>query len=119
MERKVGMSVPGPWLAEQLHLHWAGMEGEFHGPDGTLIARDPSVRAPGPQVLLVREAALREFLDIAGYEIIWTILGCKETVGRYTDIPDQLHLNGSFRYHEGEIEGGVRATYHAYPSRTK
>jgi hypothetical protein len=118
LEEPVHVFLPAPWLAEQLGLQWAGVEGEFCGPDGARLARDPSVTTPGPPALLVSEPALRDFLNGAEYEIIWTVLGCKAIVGPRSDIPfEELHLNGSFRYSDGKIEGEVKGTYRTYPAR--
>jgi hypothetical protein len=117
MEESVHIHVPAPWLAEHLRLRWAGVEGEFCGPDGSLVARDPSVTTPGPPSLLVHEGTLREFLDAAGYEIVWTVLGCKEIIGEHPAIPNELQLNGAFLCRDGKVEGEVRGTYRTYPAR--
>jgi hypothetical protein len=118
LEESIQVFLPAPWLAEQLGVQWAGVEGEFRGPDGARLARDPSVTTPGPPALLVSEPGLRGFLNRAEYEMIWTVLGCKAIVGRRSDIPsEELHLNGSFRYRDGKIEGEVKGTYRTYPAR--
>jgi hypothetical protein len=114
MEEPVHLYVPAPWLAEHLQLHWAGVEGEFCGPDGQVVARDPSVTTPGPSALLVRESALQEFLKTAGYEVVWTVLGSKQVVGEFPAVPDELQLSGAFVCPEGKAEGSVTGTYCAY-----
>jgi hypothetical protein len=67
---------------------------------------------PGARGLLINEAALRAFLDREGYDIVWTVLGCKEIVGERPAISQELHLNGAFLYRNGVIEGGIRPTFH-------
>jgi hypothetical protein len=111
MEDSVNICVPAPWVAEHLGLRWAGVEGEFQGPDGTLIARDPSVKTPGPRALLVEERAFRAFLDREGYDILWTVLGGKDVIGERPPIPDELQLNGAFMYRDGKLVGGVKGTF--------
>ena len=117
MEEPVHFYVPAPWLAERLQLHWAGVEGEFCGPGRQVVARDPSVTTPGPSALLVREHALRELLNTAGYEVIWTVLGSKEIIGEHPAVPEELQLNGAFLCSEGKIEGAVIGTYRTYPAQ--
>jgi hypothetical protein len=114
MENPVHMYVPTPWVAEHLELRWAGVEGEFRGPDGTLITRDPSVSTPGPGALLVEESALCALLDKAGCEIIWTVLGCKEIVGAHPAVPGELQLNGAFMYRDGKVVGAIKGTFVAH-----
>ena len=78
IEKSVGMQVPCPWLADALGLRWCGKEGEFCDRRGRVVARDPSVNAAGPSALLIRESTLRSFLERAGYDIFWTLLGEKQ-----------------------------------------
>jgi hypothetical protein len=110
MENSVNICVPSPWVAEHLGMRWAGVEGEFRGPDGALVARDPSVNTQGPPALLVEERALRAFLDREGYEIIWTVLGGKEIIGERPPVADELQLNGVFMYRDGKLVGGIKGT---------
>ena len=109
--------VPAPWLADRLGLRWAGVPGEFCGPDRRVVARDPSAATPGPGALLIREETLRQFLDDAGYEIVWTVLGAKEIIGGRPSVLEELQLNGAFMWGEGKIEGGVKGTHRAYPPK--
>jgi hypothetical protein len=61
MKESQNIYVPTPWLADHLQLSWAGAGGEFCGPDGRVVARDPSVSADGPGALLVSEGPIRDF----------------------------------------------------------
>ncbi|MBI3470759.1 MAG: hypothetical protein HY013_05330 [Candidatus Solibacter usitatus] len=114
MQDSVRTYVLAPWLAEHLGLRWCGVEGEFRGPDGRVIARDPSVDTAGPGALLVEEHALRAFLNAAGYEIIWTVLGGKQVIGEHPAVPAQMQLNGAFACHEGRVEGSVKGTFRQF-----
>ncbi|MGO9097480.1 MAG: AVAST type 2 anti-phage system protein Avs2 [Bryobacteraceae bacterium] len=118
-ETPIHICVPTPWLAEHLGLRWAGKEGEFCGPDGKVVARDPSVATPGPRALLVNESALRLLLAAAGCEIVWTVLGAKQIIGERPPGPGELQLNGAFLYRDGNVEGAVKGTYVAYPTRNE
>lgn len=119
MEEPVHICVPTPWLAEHLRLRWAGVEGEFCGQDGKVVARDPSTTTPGPHALLVHEGALRGFLDSAGCDIIWSVLGRKQIIGEHRAAPGELELNGAFLYRDGNVEGAVKGTYRTYPARNE
>jgi hypothetical protein len=80
-------NVPSPWLAEALHLRWSGNAADFVDETGTIVSRDPSAVMPGARGLLINEATLRGFLDREGFDIVWTVLGCKEIIGERPAIP--------------------------------
>lgn len=107
--------VPSPWLAEALHLRWTGNAADFVDGTGAIVARDPSAVMPGARGLLVNEPRMHAFLDQEGYEIVWTVLGCKEIIGERSAIPAELHLNGVYRYNDGEAVGGITPSFHTYP----
>jgi hypothetical protein len=98
VDEGVRIRVPAPWLGEELRLRWAGVEGEFVGPGGQVVARDPSVSEAGPGVLLIRENALNELLSSGEYEIIWTVLGGKNVIrrGAMPRSDGELQISGAF-----------------------
>lgn len=113
------MTPVAPWPAGTAtsNGYWAGVEGEFCGPDRQVVARDPSVTTPGPSALLVREHALKEFLKTAGYEVVWTVLGSKGIIVGYPAVPGELQLSGSFLFRGSKIDGAVTGTYYTYPTQ--
>lgn len=80
VDDSVSFFQPSPWLAESLGLRWGGREGEHADATGEIVARDPSVFAAGPGVLLVRVDALRAMLRRLDCRIFWTVLGAKEVM---------------------------------------
>lgn len=107
--------VASPWLAEALHLRWTGTAADFTDETGAIVATDPSGDMPGARGLLINEAKLRAFLDREGYDIVWTVLGCKDLVGERPAIPEELHLNGAFLYRNGNVVGRMMPSFHTYP----
>lgn len=104
-------SVPLMGAAEALHLRWTGNAANFVDGTGAIAARDPSAVMPGARGLLVNEPRMRAFLDQEGNEIIWTVLGCKEIIAKRSAIPAELHLNGVYRYNDGEAMGGITPSF--------
>jgi hypothetical protein len=107
IEKSVGMQVPCPWLADALGLRWCGREGEFCDRSGRVVARDPSVNAPGPSVLLVRESTLRRFLERAGYELFWTVLGEKQIM-MHAPFPARSELSGAMAIRGRSVTGKAK-----------
>jgi len=94
--------------------YWNGVEGHFFDNQGNLIAFDPSIKTPGPGVLLIKRDVFLKFLDDNGYDLLWTILGEKNIIGGRMfpdDWKGRLELSGAYRIHQGNIEGAVNAKF--------
>lgn len=114
VEETILVHVPAVWLAEHMGLRWSGVEGRFSDNRGNLVAFDPSVETEGPGVLLISRDALLEFLDTAGYDIIWTILGEKNIVGgamRSDDRIGRLDVSGAYRMVKGQLQGKLTTRF--------
>jgi hypothetical protein len=61
-------------IVKRMGLQWNGIEGQFFGSTGRLVAFDPSVSSAGPHALLIRRETFIGFLRNEGYEIIWFLL---------------------------------------------
>lgn len=106
--------LPAKWIADNLCLHWNGVEGHFFDNRGSLIAFDPSIKAPGPGVLLINRDVFMKLLNDNGYALLWTILGEKNFIGGRMfpdDWQGRLELSGAYRIHQGNIEGAVNAKF--------
>jgi hypothetical protein len=106
--------LPGKWLVEKMGLQWNGREGKFFDAVGDLVAFDPAVSYPGPNTLLVRKKQFMSFLDGIKYEVIWTLLGAKQMIGRgwrHDDWKGELQVSGVFRIINGKITGQLRPKF--------
>jgi len=100
--------LPAKWIVNNMCLHWNGVEGHFYDNQGNLIAFDPSIRTPGPGVLLINRDVFLKFLDDNGYDLLWTILGEKNYFGGSMSPDDwkgRLELSGVYRINKDNIEG--------------
>jgi len=113
------VTVPVKQLIDEMGLHWNGIEGCFFDKAGRLIALDPSVRKPGPSVLLIRRDSFLEFLDKHGYAVMWTLLGERGLIGG--DIgPNNWKgdtvISGAYRVVGEKVIGGLSPTFRS-PNR--
>ena len=78
------------------------------------IAFDPSVRQDGPHALLIRKNEFLNFLEVNGYDILWTVYGEKY---QYTGSPGsegwygRLEIDGVFRMMAGQLVGSLRSRF--------
>ena len=105
--------VPAEQLVHGMGLHWNGVDGCFFDKTGHLTAFDPSVKKPGPSVLLIRRDAFLEFLEEKGYAIVWTLLGEKGLtggLGTHSWQGDSV-VYGSYRLSKGQIAGKLMTKF--------
>ena len=74
-------SRPVPIIFNSMGLRICSRVGEFVDSEGQLIAYDPSVHTRGPGALLVRREQFPVFLDKAGLQLAWTLIGEKHRIG--------------------------------------
>lgn len=111
IDETISIDLPTKMIVDKLNLCWNGVEGCFFGEKGQLTAFDPSVREPGPSVLLIREDALISFLKQNDFAVLWTLLGEKELIGG--GVGDhiwkgRLELNGAYTITKGQIAGDMK-----------
>ena len=114
IDETISIYLPAKWLADRMDLRWNGVEGHFFDDKGNLVAFDPSVKFSGPGALLINRHVLLRFLDENGYDILWTILGEKDTIGGRTSQDDwkgRLELSGAYRIREGKVEGIINTRF--------
>jgi hypothetical protein len=114
VDETIHIYLPCGWIAEAMRLRWCGVDGRYFNQHGDLIAFDPSVEEVGPGALLMNKDRLLEFLQRAGYDILWTLLGEKDIVGGW-DYPGgwkgRLIINGAFVLQNGSIRGNVSTLF--------
>ncbi|MCP4398509.1 MAG: ATP-binding protein [bacterium] len=107
----VKIYTPSKWLAENMGLHWDGVEGRFFDAQGKLIAYDPSVREPGVGVLLMNRKSFLEFLDDERYDVLWTILG-EKLIHNKRSSPRLMEFSGAYRLLNGKLQGCTKLKPH-------
>jgi hypothetical protein len=104
--------MPGAWIVREMGLRGNHIEGKFFDSAGNLIAFDPAIFYAGPNALLIRKEAFSAFLRKARYEVMWFLLGGKQSLGGGFG-PDEwlgeLQVSGAYRLVRGKISGGMRA----------
>jgi hypothetical protein len=113
-EQTFQLFLPGAWIVDKMGLRWNGKEGQFFDASGELVALDPAVHFPGPNALLIRKGAFLKFLKSEGYEILWFLLGAKQTLGGYAgpkDWPGELQISGAFRVQDDKVVGKIRPKF--------
>jgi hypothetical protein len=89
LDDTVRITLPTPWLVEQLQLRPGAREGEYLDARGAIAAFDPSVHERGPHALLLRADVLGTLHD-AGYDLVWTVRG-ELRAGTWSDVSDYAH----------------------------
>jgi len=122
IDETYSIKVPVKQLIDGIGLHWNGIEGCFFDMTGQLVAFDPSVREPGPGVLLIRRDVFLEFLEEHGYSVMWTLLGQRRLIGGSIG-PDNwkgdIVISGAYRVGEDRIIGGGLSPTFRSPTRNR
>jgi hypothetical protein len=64
-----------------MKLSWGRQRFAFVGPEGKVLAYDPSYEGPGPSAFIVDQKALQHFLNASGLALVWLLIGEKRLVG--------------------------------------
>jgi hypothetical protein len=110
----ISMELPSKWLIEEMGLKWGANDFEFIAEDGRVVAYDPSFTAEGPSVLLVSKPLLLKFLQEKGYDILWTLLAEKNTIGGFSSMSawkGRLDISGVYRFEADKLKGGMKTWY--------
>jgi hypothetical protein len=76
--------TPSTWLARHMRLAWKCEGFAFVGPEGTVLAHDPSWENAGPSAFLVEKGALEKFLNGPRWVMVWVLIGEKLLLGDET-----------------------------------
>ncbi len=74
------LNLPSQDLLINMGLSWTGRAADFADYEGRLTAFDPTALSAGPSSLLLREDALRTYLDKQGLELCWMVNGEKRVL---------------------------------------
>jgi len=102
------ITLPCQFMVEQMELQWNGVEGSYFDSNGKLIAFDPSVRATGPNQLLVERDAFLKFLREQNLSVFWTLFGEKQLIGGMSydrNWKGRMSLTGAYRIQNGQVTG--------------
>lgn len=108
------IQVPVKQLANEMRLHWFGIEGHYFDEARRIIAFDPSVKEVGPSALLIHRDTFLEYLANNQYAVIWTVLGEKRLIGGGHDPDDwkgDTTINGVYRVVGNKIEGNLSTNF--------
>jgi hypothetical protein len=108
------INVPIKLLFSGMGMHWSGSAGRFCDKNNQLVAFDPSTQQFGPGALLIHRNTLLRFLDQNEYEILWTLLGERRSIGGGfdpRDYPGLTVISGVYRLMDGEIIGGLSTSF--------
>ncbi len=110
----ISIYLPNKLIVDKMNLRWDGSDGRVIDDKGSLIAFDPSVRAPGPGALLVNQDIFLRFLDENKYDINWTVIGEKIIIGDRISADGwigRLEISGVYRMHGTEVEGVINTSF--------
>jgi len=114
ISNSIHLLLPAKAIVEGMRLHWSGKEAQFCVPEGDVVIFDPAALEPGPHALLIKQSALKRFLDEQGLSLIWTILGAKEWMtGSMRDEKwiGELQMSGVYRLANDVPTGSLRSEW--------
>lgn len=114
MDGTVRIDLPCSFLIEEMELTQRA-EGEWFLKD-QLVAFDPSIRTPGPQVLLVNQAAIDDFLEQQNLALFWTVSAERSITGgdlSHKNYKGHLLGSGAFLRRNRKLHGELRCQFYA------
>lgn len=106
------ITLPCNWIVENMNLHWTGREGCYSDEKENITVIDPTINCENSSILLINRELFLRFLDINGYEIIWTVLGEKSIIGGDSqEWAGRLEISGAYKLMDGEVRGDFIAQY--------
>lgn len=106
IEDSFKLRLPAIEIINGLGLQWSGNGADFLDTGGRIVVFDPTAHHDGPQALLFREDALKQFLEQEGLSLCWTILGEKIAAGSgFGNLIGSLRLSGAYIFEEDKPVG--------------
>lgn len=109
LDESVRIGLPTKSLVDGMGVKWTGVEGQLEDGNGRVTVFDPSVFESGPQSVLVRADALRDYLSKNELDIVWTLLGEKQMIGGdhhdRDNHPGWLQISGAYKLASNGIVG--------------
>jgi hypothetical protein len=98
--------MPARKLFDALGLHYARKDGEFLNPAGEIVVTNVS-----PNGAMIRKDELQSFLETQNMEVIWLLLGEKNSFNRNNEDDDfRKAMSGVYSLAEEEISGSMNVT---------
>ena len=107
----VAVTMPAAAIVRGMGLREPCVDGRWLNKSGSVVAQDPSVCEYGPGTILIKADEFRKFLDKAGYELVWIILGEKRALNGFTNqksLDRYSVVNGVYRWLKDRFVGNVR-----------
>lgn len=115
MDEGVTLQFPTRALMDGIGLRWGGAAADFRDVNGRLVTFDPTAVEGGPDALLVREDAVRDFLAAGEYALVWVVLGEKRELGgglgAQRDEWSALRVSGPLTLASTRPTGTLNATF--------
>jgi len=104
------LRLPDKHLMTGLGLKWTGEAADFVNEAGEVVAMDPTAHEAGPSALLIREDALRAYLDREELAIVWAVLGEKRAFGPGSRprFFGELSISGAFTLVDDGLDGFLK-----------
>lgn len=109
IEETVSVLYPSKFLFDLLKLQFSKSDEAFVDADGQIVAINSSVRKNlGPYGLLVKKDFLLNVLTENKLDIVWTVLGEKQTLYDYDrNVPDFLEFSGTYSVEDAGVTGTI------------
>jgi hypothetical protein len=108
IDESIKVHLPCKLIADEMALHWMGIEGHFYDAAANLLAFDPSVESTGPGALLIHREPFLKHLNEHGYTLVWFLTGSKMIITLSLpgdDWPGRLDIRGLYRLQHDRIHG--------------
>lgn len=114
VDEAYALRLPAEELMKGLQLGWNGHGADYLDSSGNLVAFDPTAHENGPSSLLLREDALRRWLDRQQLTICWTVLGEKRIFGPRHSPPyyGTLQMSGAYALRNEVVDGFLKCSLH-------
>jgi hypothetical protein len=110
-EEAIKILMPSGKLYKDLDMEFSDREGEFVK-NNTLICFDPSVNNKSPACCLIDKNEIIEYLEKNNLQIVWTVLGEKQILGREEDInpsTGRQEISGFYYFDNNQITGNLHS----------
>jgi hypothetical protein len=109
----IRIKLPARPIYNGMNLRNSSSDGQFKDEKQNVVFVDPHILESGPSSLLASRQHLRNYLKESKYELVWTILGEKQTlgggIGGGKKWPGRFEFSGVYYFNldEDSVEGGI------------
>jgi hypothetical protein len=109
----IRIKLPSRPIYNGMNLRNTIVDGQFRDEKQNIVFTDPHILEPGPSSLLSSRKQFKDFLQNNNYELVWTILGEKQTlgggIGRSDKWPGRFEFSAVYYFNleKDKVEGRV------------